>query len=144
MIPLRKFEEFLKERIIKKQYPDKFRANDLIREAERKSKSLKRIMEKVGLDNENANDIIEHCYDIIINLIRAKMLLRGLSSSGLGAHEAEISYLREINFSEEDVQFANQLRYFRNGILYYGKIFDEEYAHKVIKFLSYARSKLKN
>ena len=27
-----------------------------------------------------------------------------------------------------------QLRYFRNGILYYGKTFDSEYAEKVIDF----------
>ncbi|MBT4434019.1 hypothetical protein HOD05_02260, partial [Candidatus Woesearchaeota archaeon] len=36
---------------------------------------------------------------------------------------------------DSEIDFADQLRYFRNGILYYGKTFDEEYAHKVIDFL---------
>ena len=70
-----------------------------------------------------------------MELIRAKMLLEGFNSSGKGAHEAEVAYLRELKFSESDVQFANQLRYFRNGITYYGKRFNKDYALKVLGFL---------
>ena len=50
------------------------------------------------LYEENANDIIENCYNILIGLIRSKMLLQGFNSSGSWAHEAEISYLRELKF----------------------------------------------
>ena len=56
------------------------------------------------------------------------MLLEGYNASGLGAHEAEVSYLRVLGFSENDVQFADQLRFFRNGMLYYGTMLDKEYA----------------
>jgi len=67
----------------------------------------------------------------------------GYSASGQGAHEAEVSYLRELGFSEKDVQFADQLRYFRNGILYYGTSIDKEYADKVLEFTKTVHSKLK-
>jgi len=70
-----------------------------------------------------------------MELIRAKMLKEGFNSLGKVAHEAEVSYLRKIGFNDKDVEFSDQLRYFRNGITYYGKIFDEEYAQKVFNYL---------
>lgn len=72
------------------------------------------------------------------------MLRKGFNSSGQGAHEAEVSYMRKIDFSDNDVRFADQLRYFRNGIVYYGKILDAEYAKKVVKFMKRASPKLKS
>ncbi len=71
------------------------------------------------------------------------MLIWGFNSSGQGAHEAEVSYLRELNFKEQDVQFADQIRYFRNGMLYYGTLLDKEYAEKVINFTRRIYSELK-
>ena len=140
---MKEFEEFIKKKIIRKIYQNKSIARDLIEESERKDKSLKTILEKIGLSNENANDIIEYCYDIIITLIRAKLYLEGLKSSGEGAHEAEISYLRKLDFSESEARFMDELRYFRNRIKYYGKQFDQEYAEKVIQFLNNMKTKLK-
>jgi len=131
-----KFENYLRKGIIRKKTSDKSRARDLFEEANRKMNSMKLILNKIGLNNENANDIVESCYDILINLIRSKMLIAGFASTGIGAHEAEISYLRKLNFSEKEVIIANQLRYFRNGIKYYGKRFDSESANKVIEFLN--------
>jgi hypothetical protein len=136
------FEEYVKKGIVRKKSPDKLRAEDLIKEAKRKHNSLKLIIQKMGLTDENANDIIEYCYDIIINFTRARMLQQGFVSSGIGAHEAEISYLRKLGVSEVDVITANQLRYFRNGIMYYGKRFDSEYAGKIIKFLKKTKKNL--
>ena len=98
MKPLRDFKEFVQNEIIKTQTPDKLRADDITRESERKENFLNTILNKIGLNQENAKDIIEYCYDIIIGLIRAKMLLNGFNSSGAGAHEAEVSYLKELNF----------------------------------------------
>jgi hypothetical protein len=46
-------------------------------------------------------------------------------------------------FDENDVQFADQTRFFRNGMLYYGTIIDMVYAEKVIEFLRKIYSKLK-
>ncbi len=71
------------------------------------------------------------------------MLLEGYNATGQGAHEAEVSYLRVLNFKETEVQFANQLRYFRNGMLYYGTILEQEYAEKVIVFTKKNYDKVK-
>lgn len=138
------FEEYLREGIIKKQTPDVSRAKSLIKEAEESYNVLTGIIERIGLNNQNANYIIKNCYDIIMELIRAKMFLDGFSSSGIGAHESEVSYLKEIGFKDTEVEFADQLRYFRNGILYYGKSFDKEYAKKVLVFLNKIYKRLKN
>ena len=79
-----------------------------------------------------------------MELIRAKLLLEGYSSSGNYAHEAEISYLTEMKFLENDISFLNELRYFRNSITYYGKILDKEYAKKVYDFLNKIIKRLKD
>jgi hypothetical protein len=70
------------------------------------------------------------------------MFLEGFSSSGKGAHEAEISYLKKVKFKESEIFFLNELRYFRNSVIYYGKILDKEYAEKVFDFLNKIYSKL--
>ena len=142
MKPLKPFEDYLKEGIAKKVRINSERAKSLIAESERKILSLKERLEKIGIKKENANDYIEYCYDIFMHLIRAKLYLEGYSTSGQGAHEAEVAYLRDLGFKETDVKFVNQLRYFRNGILYYGKTFDKEYAKKVLDFLEKIYDKL--
>ena len=91
----------------------------------------------------NANSIIKDCYDILMELIRAKLLLDGYFASGSYAHKAEISYLRIIKFNEKEIFFMDQIRYFRNGILYYGTALDQEYAEKVIEFTKTFYPKLK-
>lgn len=131
---LKFFEEFIKEGIVKKISRNPERAKSLILESERKMLSLNEHLEKIGVKNENANDYIEYCYDLLMRLVRAKMLVDGYSASGFGAHEAEVSYLRNLGFKEQEVQFADQMRFFRNGMLYYGTILDKEYAEKVIEF----------
>lgn len=120
------------------------RAAFLVDESDNSFEALKERIEKLGIDNKNANSIIKDCYDIVMELIRAKLLLDGYSSSGLYAHEAEISYLRELNFLEKDIGFLNELRYFRNSITYYGKILDKNYAEKVFKFLNEIYPRLKS
>ena len=140
---MKKFNEFLIEGVVRKQYPDKQRAKDLIDMSNRKQKNLNRTIEKIGIDDENSNDIVEDCHDVILGLIRSKMLLNGFSASGQGTHEAEVSFLEELNFTEQEVEFVNKLRYFRNGIFYYGKRFDKEYAKKALDFLDRFKEKIK-
>ena len=72
------------------------------------------------------------------------MYTDGYHASGLGAHEAEVSYLREIGFEEKDVAFADQLRYFRNGIEYYGNHLDAVYGEKVRDFVEMIFPRLKS
>jgi len=71
------------------------------------------------------------------------MFLKGYNASGNRAHEAEVAYMRLLDFKETEVQFADQMRYFRNGMIYYGTILDKEYAEKVILFTKQIYSKLK-
>ena len=128
------FREFINQRIVKKQFPDKSRAEFLIKEAEVSLGGLNERIRIIGINDKNANSIIKDCYDVMMELIRAKMLLDGYNSSGQGAHEAEVSYMRILDFDEKEVQFTDQMRFFRNGMLYYGTILDKEYAEKVIHF----------
>src|SRR3989344_7476326 len=137
------FEDFITDGIVKRISVNPERAKSLISESERKMRSIKMQLDKIGINEDNANDYVEHCFDCIMNLIRAKLYLNGYSASGQGAHEAEVSYLRELGFTEKDIQFADQLRYFRNGILYYGTSLDKEYADKVLKFTKKTHPKLK-
>lgn len=143
MTPMKNFDEFVKDGIVKKQHADLSRAKFLVKESEKSYLFLIGIIKNIGVNNDNANSIIKISYDIIMELIRAEMLLHGFNATGQGAHESEVAYLREIGFSENDIQFANQLRYFRNRIMYYGKILDMEYATKVVEFLNKAYPKLK-
>ncbi|MBU4352211.1 MAG: hypothetical protein KKA65_02735 [Nanoarchaeota archaeon] len=143
MRPLKKFEEFLENGVVRKRKPDQSRADWLFREEEDRKKFLDEAYEKVGMRNDNANYFIENAYDTLIGLIRAQMLLQGFSASGEGAHEAEVAFLRKLKFTESETRFMNELRYFRNGILYYGKKFDVEYGKRVLEFLSKVYPRLK-
>jgi hypothetical protein len=143
MRAIKAFDEFLKEGIVKRQKPDKSRAEFLIKEAEQDYSFLLKLIKRIGINDENANSIVKLCYDIIMELIRAKMFLDGFKASGVGAHEAEISYLRNLGFNEKDIQLADQLRYIRNGMLYYGTIIDKESAESTLDFLKNIYPKLK-
>jgi hypothetical protein len=113
---LKDFDEFVKLGIVRKQTFDKQRAESLILESKNKLRFFEKLKDKLGFDELNPNFVVEICYDVLIQKIRAIMLLRGYKSE---SHEAEVSYLRILGVSESDVDFMNNLRYFRNGIKYY-------------------------
>lgn len=133
---MRKFEEYILEEVVRKIPQNKSKAKDLFEESERKEKMLNKIIKMIGMSEENANDILEYCYDIILYLIRSNLYLEGFKSSGEGAHEAEISYLLEMGMSESDSKAVDELRYFRNGIKYYGKRFSKEYALRIVSLMN--------
>lgn len=133
---LKTFDEFLEKGVVKKRTPDIARAKSLIKEAKKRKKFLHELFTKIGLNDENANYFVENSYDTLIELIRARLLIQGFYASGEGAHEAEVSFMRNLGFSEKQARFMNDLRYFRNGILYYGKDFDASYGNKVFDFLN--------
>ena len=137
------FEYYINKGIVRKIAPDKPRAEFLIKESEVSLEGLKERVKVMGINDKNANSIIKDCYDIIMEIIRAKLLLEGYSFSGSHAHEAEVSYLKKLGFADGDVSFLNELRYFRNSITYYGKLLDREYAQKVLNFLNKVKPKLK-
>ena len=130
-----RFEYYVNKGIIRKISPDKSRAEFLIKESKLGLEGLKERVKMMGVNNRNANSIIKDCYDIIMEIIRAKLLLKGYSSSGIYAHEPEVSYLRQLGFFDSEISFLNELRYFRNSITYYGKLLDTEYERKVLRFL---------
>ena len=139
---IKDFEYYKKKGIVKKKSGGEFRAESLIKEASKDYNFLMEIVDKIGFKEEGVNSIIVNCYDIIMKIIRALMLRDGMDASGYGAHEAEVVYLGEIGFSRADVEFANQLRYFRNGIEYYGKSFSVEFAKHVVDFVKKLKGKL--
>lgn len=128
------FETYVNSGIVKKCSVDKPRAEFLINEAKNSFEGLKERIDKIGINSKNANSVIKDCYDIIMELIRAELLLNGYNSSGQYAHEAEISFLSKQKFPDNEVSFMNDVRYFRNSVMYYGKILDKEYAEKVVAF----------
>ncbi len=139
---IKSFEEYIQEGIIRKVTPDIQRAENLFMESNRKYTLLKRTIKVMSIDDDNANEYVESCYNIILFNIRAKMLMKGYYASGTGAHESEVSYARNIFLTEKELEFLDQLRYFRNGILYYGKRFEKDYAERVIDFLETIYHKL--
>ena len=141
---VKQFDEFIRMGIVKRQAPDKSRSRFLIMEAEQGYDYLLKLIKNMGIGNHNANDYVKNCYDILMELTRAKMLLEGLNASGFKAHEAEVSYWRNMQFKEQDIQFLDQIRFFRNGMLYYGTILDKEYAEKVIEFTKKNYQKLRD
>lgn len=139
---VKQFHEFIKQGIVKKQIPDKSRALFLKEESKKSFLFLEDIVKNFGITDQNASTIIKLSYDVLMERIRSHMIMHGLNASGKGAHEAEVSYLRTMEMSENVVQFANELRYFRNGIMYYEKQMDAEYAQKVWEFLKKIYPKL--
>jgi hypothetical protein len=137
------FNEYIKKGVVKKQRIDLSRAEFLVEEANTSLKGLKERVKKMGVDELNVNSIIKDSYDIIMELVRANLLINGYGSSGYHSHEAEVSYMRSLGFSETEVRFMNELRYFRNRIVYYGKKLTIGYAEKVLEFLGMVHTKLK-
>lgn len=137
---VKRFEEFLKAGIVRTQAKNDARADSLMKEAEEKKAFLEVAMKNIPAELMSPNFVIDSAYDIIMELIRAKMFLAGFNS---GSHEAEVSYLRELGFSEAEVRSADELRYNRNGIKYYGATHDKEYAGHVLELLKRMYPKLK-
>ena len=136
---MKTFEEYLKDGIAKKQTPDLSRSRALALEAGASYAVLYSFLNAVKLSDENANHVIKNAYDIIMELLRSKMLAQGYNATGKGAHEAEVAYMHKLGFSVQDIEFTDKLRYYRNGIVYYGKNFDMAYAQKVLAFLEKIR-----
>ena len=138
---LRKFEEYIKDRIVRKQTPNRHRALSLIKESQEKEDFLEVSLKTIPEEEMSANFIVDYCYDIVMELLRARMFMDGYNAGN--SHEAEVSYMIVLGFSEADANFMDEIRYYRNGTKYYGTILDMEYADKVKEFTGRISSKLK-
>ena len=136
------FNYYLKKGIVKKVSPDISRASFLLEESKKSFEGLKKRINKMGIDEFSSNSIVKDIHDTIIQSIHSKMLTRGFSASGNYSHEAEVTYMKELGFSESEIFFMNKLRISRNGINYYGKIFEKEYANECYDFLLSISKKL--
>ena len=137
------FEYYLERGVVRRSGLNKSRAEFLIDGAGISMEGLRRRIKMMGVNKFNTNSIIKDCYDVVMELVRARLFLDGYSSSGNYAHEAEVSYLLKMGFSRLEVSFLNELRYFRNSITYYGKVLDVEYAERVFGFLKRVYDRLK-
>jgi len=140
---LSSFKEYLSKGIARKITPNIARAHSLIEDAEKRNDFLIQLISNIKLDDNNANYFIEEAYDILIGLIRAKLLQDGFEASGNYSHEAEVSYLAEMEFSDFEKTLMDNLRQFRNGIKYYGKRYSAEDGKKIIDFMKKMLPKLK-
>lgn len=138
-----KFEKYVEKGTIRKCAVNKPRAKFLIDESQKTFNSLIKRLKILGIDGDSANSIVKDCYDVVMELIRARLLLDGYTSSGLFAHEAEVSYLRNMGFEDKKVLFLNDVRYFRNSVTYYSRILGTEYAKKVADFTKEIYLKIK-
>lgn len=134
---MRTFKEFLEQGMIKNKRKDEARAKSLVEGAEKR----KRVMEKyLPVNQETAVQITEECYDIIRELLEAKLSKEGYKSYN---HEAVVAYLEELGFPKDEIVFVDKLREIRHGTKYYGKDVDLEYAKKVKSFLDLVYLKLR-
>ncbi len=140
---MKSFEDYLREGVAKRQSPSPSRSRALLLEAEDSYRIIRQFLAAMPLSDENANHVVKNAYDIIMELIRSKMADQGYTTSGQGAHEAEVAYLERLGLPALKREFADRLRYYRNGILYFGKSFDAEYARKVLAFLDELRKLIK-
>lgn len=138
---IKKFDEFVKLGVVRKQTPNRERALSLADESKDKHQFLREAIKNIPNEKMNHNFIIESCYDIIVELIRAKMFIDGFNSKN--SHEAEISYMQNLGFEIAELRFMDELRYNRNGIKYYGRQFGREYSEKAIDFMNKAYPRLK-
>jgi len=125
---MRTFNEFIKEKVVRKQGAKPSRARDLFNEAVKRYNFLKTIQQK----EEYSSYILENAYDVIRELLESKLYLQGYKSN---SHEATVSYLRELGYSDGDVRFLDSLRVIRNGIKYYGESSNLAFSVQVIEFL---------
>jgi hypothetical protein len=138
---MKEFKKYLNEGLVIKQRPNINRAKSLIEEAVQKKSFLDITIKMIPKEKWNPNVICEQCYDIIIELIRAKMIVKGYNSS---SHEAEVSYLKILEFNDTDIKMMDELRYYRNGTKYYGTLLNVEYTEKILTFLKKHYKRLLN
>ncbi len=129
---MKEFKEYLSSGIVKKQSTNKQRALSIIEGVERTDLFLSTTLKSIPREKWYSNFIVDQCYDILLESIRAIMFLDGFNSGT--SHEAEISYLRALPFSEKEIRFLDEIRYCRNGIKYYGTHLPLDYALKVLSF----------
>ena len=132
---MKDFDEFVREGLVRTQRKDVARARSLVEETRNRTRFLK----SIPAAKENASYIVENAYDIIRELIEARLSMDGYKSY---SHEATVAYLKKLGFPGSQALFIDDMRKVRNGIKYYGGGATLDYALTVLKFLETAHEKL--
>jgi hypothetical protein len=128
------FEDFISSGEVRKQEVDKNLNRVLIESA---------LDRKLFLEKEikTPKYVIENVYDTLRELIEARLALEGYKSY---SHQATILFLKKFKqFNEFEISFLENLRKFRHGLKYYGKLASVSDSLKVLKFFKDIFSKLK-
>ena len=135
---MKEFDDFLKSGEVRRQEKNEILAEALIKSSEKSLRNIRR----TKIDGLNAESIISDIYDIMRELIEAKLAFGGYKSY---SHEATILFLKKFpTFNEYEMNFLDNLRKIRNGIKYYGKEANVESALKTLNFMNSVLPKLKS
>lgn len=77
---MRSYKEFIDNETLRKTSVDISRAKSLIEDSEKRSSFLVELLKNVKITDDNANYIIENVYDVLLQLIRAKLFQDGYQS----------------------------------------------------------------
>jgi len=131
------FEYFIARGEVKEHPKDEKLANLLVKESYDRLNFVRRL----AITEENSKYIIENVYDILRELIEAKLALNGFKSY---SHEATLLFLKKFpEFKESEIRFIDTLRKTRHGIKYYGKEASLNEAKMTLNFLNSILPKLK-
>ena len=116
-------EYYIRKGVVKKSIKDIKRAVSLLKTARKRMKTA----EKIDVRNFK----LEFVYEAIIELIEALMSLEGYKSY---SHEADIAFLRKINFPENIILKLDEVRRKRHRSKYYGVELKADKTEELIKF----------
>jgi hypothetical protein len=90
--PIIKFDAWVPSGIVKEHSLNTSRAEFLNQESDQKYAFLQELLDNIGIKDNNENNITKICYDLVLELIRATMLLEEYHATGGGAYEAEVYF----------------------------------------------------
>ena len=111
---MKDFEYYIGKGEVKKQSPDANFAASLIQDAVQRFKYAS----GAKPDEKSAKYIYEDIYDSLREAIDSLLALRGFKSY---SHVASISFLKQFDFSYDEMDSLERMRKRRNGMKYYGK-----------------------
>ena len=122
---MKEFTYFLKQNVVKRQAPDANLARATYSESVERLALAKRL-----LRSEKAKYVLENTYEAMREAADAVLYKKGFKSY---SHEASISFLKGIGFTEQELREFDRFRKIRNDIKYYGGDCDEHDAKAAIK-----------
>ncbi len=127
------FEYYISNNYVKKRRRDKKLASSLIDSAEDRMHFAKEIVHK------KPRYALEMAYEAVIELIDALLAIEGFKS---WSHEANISFLSKIGFTETEIRRLDLSRKKRHSSKYYGVSFSLEESKEEIRYLDKVFNKI--